>query len=246
MRRMRYIRLGTALTVSGAAILITSLVLLGSYPGISTGIALLVLGLVILLLGVTAPGVSAELADLLVRVGYENLGRLLEEIGLMSRALYLPSTALSGEPRAFIPLDDGLRKVSGEAPMDDRLVVFCGKGREDVGLLVSTPGTAALSLLDYPPGETLDELAVALTQLAVASLRVARKVEVHERAGRIEALFSHESVPSRWLSSGVEWCIGSLSGSIAAAVVAEARQRTVIIESEAVNGSSRRVVLAFQ
>ena len=45
---------------------------------------MLVLGLVILLLGKTAPGLSAELADLLARTGYENLGRLLEELGLQA------------------------------------------------------------------------------------------------------------------------------------------------------------------
>jgi len=246
MRKVRYIRLGTALSVAGAAILTVSLLLLGSYPGISTGIAVLVLGLVILLLGTTAPGVSAELADLLVRVGYENLGRLLEEIGLNSRAVYLPSTFFPGEARAFIPLDAERHEVAVSGKLDDRLVTFWGAGDDDVGLAVSTPGTAALSLLQYPPGGTMDEISVTLTQLAVATLRVAKGVEVHERAGRIEVLVRRESVPSRWLSSRVEWCLGSLAASVAAAVVAEAKQRPVYVENEEVKGSQRVVVLALQ
>lgn len=246
MRRILYIRIGSSLAVSGAAILLTSLMLLGSYPGVSTGIALLVLGLVVMLLGVTAPGVSADLADLLVRVGYENLGRMLEEIGLSSRALYLPSSVLTAGARAFVPLDYARCSMADGRQLDDRLVVFCGDGEDDAGLLISTPGSSALSLLEYPPGETLDEVAVALTQLAVSTLRVARGIEVHEHSGRIEVRFSHESVPSRWLSSSVEWCIGSLCGSIAAAVVAEAKQRCVTIESESVGGKGRTVVLAVR
>ena len=246
MDRNRYIRLGAALIVAGACILATSLLVLGSYPGMSTGIALLVLGLVVLLLGKTAPGVSPELADLMMRVGYENLGRLLEEVGLQSRAVYLPSALLPGGARAFIPLIDGQCVIPGTQGLDDRLVVLCGDGADDAGLLVSSPGTAALSLLQYPPGETMDEISVALTQVAVSSLRVARGVEVHERSGRIEVRFRSESVPPGWLASAVERCLGSLSGSIAAALVAEAKGRGVTIESESVEGSARTVLLVLQ
>lgn len=246
MHRVRYIRLGSGLVAAGACILIASLFVLGSYPGVSTGIALLVLGVVILLLGTTTPGVPADLADLLVRVGYENLGRLLEEIGLQSRAVYLPSAVSSGGARTFIPLVDGTCTGIPPQPLDDRLVTFCGDGADDVGLLVSSPGSAALALLEYPPGETMDELSVALNQLAVSSLRVAEKVDLFEHDGMIEARFRRESVPAQWLSSSVEGCLGSLCGSIAAAVVAEGKGRGVVIESESVERGIRTVMLTMR
>ena len=246
MERDRYIKLGAALIVAGACILATSLLVLGSHPGMSTGTALLVLGLVILLLGKTVPGVTPELAALLVRVGHQNLGRLLEEVGLQSRAVYLPSSVVSGDARALIPLNDGQCATPGARRLEDRLVVFCGDAAEDVGLLVVAPGTAALSLLEYPPGATMDEISVALTQVAVSSLRIARGVEVHDHGNSIEVRFRGESVQYVSAASAVEWCLGSLSGSVAAALIAEAKNRKVTIESENVDGSLRTVMLALQ
>ena len=237
-------RLGAALLAAGGFILATSLLVLFSHPGVATGIALMVLGLVILLLGKTAPGVSPELADVMVRVGYGNLGRLFEEVGLHSRAMYLPSSNATGPARALIPVS-GRWKPPVDRQMDDRLVVFRGDEADDVGLLVTTPGSVAVDLLPHRCGATMDEIQVALTRLAVATLRIARSVDVHQRVDRIEALFVGETVPSEWMSSAVEYCLGSLSGSIAAALVAEARECMVSIDSESVEGSTRSVMLVL-
>ena len=245
MNRRRYIRLGAALFAAGAFILGYSVFLLGSYPGISTGLAMVVLGLVILLLGKTAPGLSAELADLLARTGYENLGRLLEELGLETGAVYLPSLLLPDGARALVPLGVDARTHVGAQRLDDRLVVFYGDGPDDVGLLVSTPGSAALRLLQYPPGATMDEISVAVTQVAVSSLRIARGIGLHEYGDHIKVSFVGESVPTGWLASAVERCLGSLAASIAAALVAEAKGRRVTIESESLEGSTRTVTLAL-
>jgi hypothetical protein len=171
---------------------------------------------------------------------------LLEEIGLQSRAVYLPSSLSSGGARAFIPLVENACSGPPPQPLDDRLVTFCGDDADAVGLLVSSPGSAALSLLEYPPGETMDELSVALNQLAVSSLRVAHRVDLFEHDGMIEARFSGESVPAQWLSSSVEWCLGSLCGSMAAAVVAEGKGRGVVIESESTDRGMRTVMLTLR
>ena len=101
MRQTRYYRLGAMLLVSGAAILAASLLLLRSAPGASTGIALLALGAIVLVLGDSRPRVSPELAQLLLHAGYDNLARLLEELGLRSPAIYLPASLCHGVPRAL-------------------------------------------------------------------------------------------------------------------------------------------------
>ena len=245
MDRTRYVQLGTALFLAGAGILAASLLLLRSYPGVSTGMALLVLGLVVLLLGKTAPGIAPELADLLARTGYENVGRLLEELGVRSRAVYLPAALLAGGAKALVPLTERAGETASERPLDDRLIVFFGEQGDDAGLLVATPGSAALSLLAYPPGETMDEIGVALTQVAVSTLRIARAVELHDAGERVEVTFKGESIPSGWMSSAVESCLGSLPASIAAAIVAEAKGRRVTVESESILGSRRLVVLGL-
>jgi hypothetical protein len=245
MLRRRYVRLGAALCVAGAFILGASVLLLASYPGISSGMALVVLGLVILLLGKTTPELPAELAQLLARNGYENLGRLLEELGLQSRAVYLPTALLSYGARALIPLGENSCTSFDGRQMDDRLVVSFGDGPDDVGVLVVAPGSAALGLLQSPPGATMDEVSVAVTQVAVSSLRIARSIGLHDYGDRVSVDFVGENAPTGWLSSSVENCLGSLSASVAAAVVAEAKGRRVTIESESVAGSTRTVMLVL-
>ena len=245
MDRTRYVRLGAVLTVAGACILSVSLLVLKSHQGLSTGIALLVLGLVILLLGRTSRGVSPELAALLVKVGYDNMGRLFEEVGLESRAVYLPSAMAHGQARAFLPLVSGPYNLSSSSRLDDRLVVMYGDGADDVGLMVCAPGTAALPLLESPPGATMDEISVALTQVVVATLKLARSVDAHEHDGRIEVGFRNGEAAVVDLPSMVEFYLGSVQGSVAAGIVAEARGQRVTIESEVSHRSGRTVVLVL-
>ena len=86
---------------------------------------------------------------------------------------------------------------------------------------------------------------MALTQVAVSALRISRGIEVHEYGGHVAVSFTGESVPTERLASVVEACLGSLSASVAAAIVAEAKGRRVTIESESVQGSTRIVTLAL-
>ena len=159
--------------------------------------------------------------------------------------MYLPSSQLPHGARALVPLGVDAGTHIDPQRLDDRLVAFYGDGPDDVGLLVSTPGSAALRLLQYPPGGTMDEISVAVTQVAVASLRIAHGIEVGGHGDHVEVRFIGESVPAGWLASAVEMCLGSLAASIAAALVAEAKGRRVTIESESLEGSTRRVTLAL-
>ena len=151
-----------------------------------------------------------------------------------------------GKSRALIPLTGDIDAGALGHHVDDRLIAGYGKAPEDVGLLVSTPGGAAVEMLDQGPGSTVDEMTVALTRIAVSSLRISGSIALHELGSRIEVCFSSESVPTGWLSSATEACIGSLPGSIAAALVAEARACGVTIESEVVVRRLRTVTLLLQ
>ncbi|MBN1857530.1 MAG: hypothetical protein JW846_11335 [Dehalococcoidia bacterium] len=246
MNGRRYAELGAALLVAGGAVLGASLLLLESPAGASTGLAVLVLGLVITVLGVSAKGMSSELSELLARTGYENVARLLEELGLQTRALYLPSAVSGGRVRALIPLSEDVDVSSLGHGIEDRLVVGYGKAPEEVGLLVATPGGVAIETMCPAPGRTVDEMTVELTRVVVSTLRIAGSVALHELGDRFEVHFSDESIPKGWMSSATEACIGSLPGSIAAALVAQARSRCVTIESEEVDQHSRTVVLLLK
>ena len=243
MNKKRYTELGSVLMVAGGGVLGASLMLLRSYAGASTGIALLVVGLVIAVLGLSAKTMSPELSELLARTGYENLARLLEELGLRTRAVYLPSAMCGGRVRALIPVSADGDVGSIRHRIEDRLIVEYGEEPDQIGLLVATPGSVAVESMSLGPGVTIDDLTVELTRLAVSSLRIATGVVLHELGSRVEVHFSDESVPTGWRSSATEDCIGSLSASIAAALLAQARGCGVTIESEIVDKRLRTVTL---
>ena len=232
MRRRRYGPLGVSLIVSGASILGASLLLLRSEAGASTGIALLVLGGVLVVLEDSRPRVSPELSLLLMRAGYDNLARLLEELGLRARAVYLPSSLCQGTPRALIPLDGPGESLGRIGPVEERLVTRFGNGSGDVGLLVSTPGSDVLRLLPEPVGPSMDELGAAMTTLVAGTLDLASSVVVHEEAGRVRISYRGVRAMDELSVWAVERTVGSPLGAIAASLVAESKNCPVVMESE--------------
>ncbi len=232
MRHKRYGPLGVSLIVSGASILAASLLLLRSEAGASTGIALLVLGGVLVVLEDSRPGVSPELALLLMRAGYDNLARLLEELGLRARAAYLPSSLCNGTPRALIPLDVPVESLGRIGPVEERLVTRFGNGCGDIGLLVSTPGSDVLRLLPEPIGPSMDELSAALTALVAGTLDLASSVVVHEEAGHVWISYRGVRDMDELSAWAVERTVGSPLGAIAASLVAESKNCPVVMESE--------------
>lgn len=101
-RQYRYLGLG--LLAVGLGLVPTAFLLLNSIPIIALGIAVIILGAVCLALARTRPKISPEVSSLLMKTGVENIGSLLEELGLKSRGMYLPSSLAGGKPRAIIPL----------------------------------------------------------------------------------------------------------------------------------------------
>jgi hypothetical protein len=232
MRHRRYGPLGLSLIVSGASILGASLLLLRSEAGASTGIALLVLGGVLVVLEDSRPRVSPELSLLLMRAGYDNLARLLEELGLRARAVYLPSSLCHGTPRALIPLDVTGASLGGIGPVEERLVTRFGNGSGDVGLLVSTPGSGVLRLLPGPVGPSMDELGAAMTALVAGTLDIASSIVVHEEAGHLWISYRGVRAMDERSAWALERTVGSPLGAIAASLVAESKNCPVVIESE--------------
>ena len=157
MTRPRFSLVGLVLLVAGLSMIGVSLAWLASGQGAITGIALVVLGLVLIALSRASSGMSDAMAELLTRSGYENIERLVEELGLSERAIYLPAAMTRTGPRALLPLAAPGTLPSRDTNMYDRLVVQYGTGPSDVGILVSTPGSGAIDLLpadvgDFPEG----------------------------------------------------------------------------------------------
>ncbi len=231
MINTRYSLLGWGLLLAGIGVLPTAYWLLHSIPIIALGISLITVGIICLTLGETRPKISPELSNLLMDTGVENLGSLLEELGLKARGMYLPSSLCGGKPKAIIPLHHNPHYPNIRKPLLQRLVVSFGEDPEDIGILVTTTGSNILDTLEKKPGASPEEIATALTTLLVGTLDIAGGVNVSIGDNRAIVRISHP----RLRESSNSWAVqslGSPAASIAASIVAEALEKPVVIDSE--------------
>jgi len=146
--RNQYNELGIGLLLAGTGLVPTAYLLLHSIPLIALGISLVVLGAICLALGRSRPTISPEVSKLLMETGMENLNSLLEELCLKSKGMYLPSSITGGKPRAIIPLHSNPRFPEVNEPLGQRLIVSCGQSPEDIGIMVTTPGSNIVNMLE--------------------------------------------------------------------------------------------------
>jgi len=212
-----------------------------SIPLTSLGLSAVLLGTIALLLNRSLPEIPPRAAQVLLESGLENLGGLVEELGVAAKALYLPSALTDGRPRALIPLNSDSAHTTISHVVGRRLIVEYGPRPEDVGLLVSTPGTSALSFLDEPVGSTSSELEGVLTKLLVGIFDAASAVQVSMEDGVV-----HTRISGIRLVTGDLWIhgvLGSPIASVAAAVVAEGIKAPVVVAAEERSGDHLSVRL---
>jgi len=244
MTRPRFSLTGLILLVSGLSMVAVSLTWLASGEGAITGIALVVLGLVLISLSRASSGMSDAMAALLTMSGYENIERLVEELGLSERAIYLPSAMIRRGPRALLPLAMPGTLPSADTTVYDRLVVQYGSGPSDVGLLVSTPGSGAIDLLSADVGDYPEGFENSLRTLATGTIEVAHSVEVHALEAKTTVTFRGVNGDSASGDSAMHRTIGSPLAAIAATLLAESLGRPVVVVSETQSRSVRTVHLA--
>ncbi|MEA3253661.1 MAG: hypothetical protein U9Q17_01790 [Chloroflexota bacterium] len=229
--RNRYSQLGLGLLLAGLGLIPTAYSLLRSVPLIALGLSLLILGATCLVLGKTRPRISPEVSNLLMETSLENLGALLEELGLKSKGIYLPSVLAGGKPRAVIPLRSNPHPPDISHPLPNRLIVSCGLDPDDMGIMVTTPGSEIISMLQSKPGPSPDEIASALTSVLMGTLDLASSVNISLDNQTATIRVGHPNIRNK-RNSWAERSLGSPIASIAASVLAEALETPVIVDSE--------------
>jgi hypothetical protein len=230
-KQSAYAKIGLGLLLGGVVATPVFLFVARSIPLTALALSAVLLGTIALFLDKSLPPVPPRAAQLLLESGLANLSGLLEETGVSASAVYLPSILTGGQPRALIPLSAYGQRHTVSQINSQRLIVEFGPHPDDVGLLVSTPGGGALSLLDEGIGSTSAELESALTKLLVGAFDIARTVQVNQENG-----FVTVRVGGIRLSTGNLWVhkiLGTPVASVAAAVVAQGRKAPVVVESEA-------------
>jgi len=224
---------GLALLITGLLISISSHVILSITWLTALGVAMLILSLILLALGSTMTRLSPEFSALLLETSIDNIDAMIEELGVRSKGIYLPSSLTSGRPQALIPLHNNPTSFPQTKAFSQRLIVRYGTTPDEIGLLFTTPGAVAISLLETIPGPTATEMESALTSLLTGILGIAGSAKIFCNGNHIRAEIRNPIIENK--NNWSHQCLGGPLASIVAAVTAEAWNRPVTIKQEELN-----------
>jgi hypothetical protein len=174
------------------------------------------------------PKIPPEASAILLQSGVENISAVVEELGLKSKAIYLPSSMTGDKPKALIPLDSNVEFDSKILPK--RFIVKYGSKPQDVGLLVITPGSAVGRLVAAKPDCSAGDLESAISQVISGTVNLADGARVTMNAERVlvELINPRLEVNKMWIYES----LGTPIASLAASVVAQVLDKPVLVESE--------------
>ncbi|MFH1169225.1 MAG: hypothetical protein V1691_00885 [Chloroflexota bacterium] len=203
---------GLSLLIAGTMVSLTAYLALHLTWLTALGICMLILSFITLALGNTIPRLPPEVCGLLLETGVDNIATVIEELGIRTKAIYLPSSMNGGRAKALIPLQcDTLPAITQKLP--HRLIARYGTGPDDIGLLLSTIGTTAVGMLESKPGPASTELESALTALLTGRLAVADKARVTCHENRIMVEINNPRIENR-----ATWSNHCLGGPIASII----------------------------
>ncbi len=225
-----YTWLGLGLLLTGAALALTAYLLLAVVWLTAFGLALVVLGLILLALARSVPHLSPAYSRLLFQSGRDSISDLLEELSVTSRAIYLPPGMTENKPRALIPLDGTANPVLPSRLPAGRLIVRYGSRPDDIGLLVSTPGTGALEMTGQSGELGPGDLESSLNALFHGLLDVADRVAVTRSIDKLLVKLAgpHFEQDRSWGSQS----LGSPVAAMAATLAAAALGQPVTVQAE--------------
>lgn len=222
--------LGFVLCVAGAIFAPVSYFIIGSVPFAAIGLSGIMIGFTCVALANARPYISPEACQLMLRTGMENTAAILEELGLRTRAIYLPSFLRDGHSQALIPITEDADIQQIKQKLSGRLIVRYGANPHDMAIAVTTAGSINIDVLETKPGPTSEEIESAVTYILTGVLDIADSVTVNASGNLVDA-----EVRGSKLHYEDIWyyhCLGSPIASIVAAVSSEALGKPVRIKEE--------------
>ncbi len=125
---------GLSLLIAGCLISLPAYFILHLIWLTALGICQLILSFILIALGKSIPKLPPEVCSLLLETGIDNMATLIEELGIKTKAIYLPSSLTSDRPRAFIPLHSNGSKPSITKPLPQRLIAKYGANPAQYGI----------------------------------------------------------------------------------------------------------------
>jgi hypothetical protein len=230
--------LGAVLVLVGLALSITSYFILDFVPVTALGLSALILAAVSFALGMGQPAIPADISSLLLESGLENTAALIEELGIGSKAVYLPLSMASGKSRALLAVSPGqIPKIQQQLP--NRLIVRYGQEPGAMGILVSTLGSTVVE----GRGQELigADLEGALSSVLKGTTDLADGVRVVEEGGTINVEITNPRIEFRKMK--IFDNIGSPLASVVASIAAQSMGTPITILREEVHGKMHAVTL---
>ena len=230
LNKNAYTWAGLGLLIAGSLVSLLAYFLFALTWLTALGICMFILSFILLALGRTIPKLPPEVCGLLLETGIDNMATIVEELGIRTKAVYLPSSLNGGRPKALIPLhaNPSLPPIKNALPR--RLIARYGDGPDDIGLLLSTLGSTAVGMLESRPEPTSEGLESALTSLFTGILGVADRVKVALQENHIKVEIHNPRIENK--ATLHHQCLGGPLASVVASVAAEAWNRPVTIKQE--------------
>lgn len=217
---------GTALT--GIVLSALSHLVLRSTPLTALGIATVLIAAVSFTIARGQPKISPEASAILLQSGAENTSAMVEELGLKTKAIYLPTSISGDKPKALIPLDSNVEFSAKILP--NRLIVRYGSNPAEVGLLISTPGSAVSGLVKAKSDWSAEDLESAISVILVGTINLVDGVRVTANAEKILVEVSNPRLENSKML--IYENLGTPISSIVASIVTQVLQKPVSINIE--------------
>lgn len=223
-----YRTLSVCLAVTGVCVSALAYFIVNSTPLTALGMSVVLIGGVSFAISRGQPKIPPEASAILLQSGVENISALVEEIGLKSKAIYVPSSISGDKPKALIPMDGNT--VLDKKLLPKRLIVKYGDKPEAVGLLLVTPGSAVGGMVEAKPDAVSGDVESAISSVLLGTINLADGVRVSIDADKIlvEVVNPRLEQSKKWIYDS----IGSPIASIVASIIAQVLDQPVSISSE--------------
>lgn len=225
-----YATLGLGLTLAGTLLTVIANYILVSTPLTALGISALIIGGVSFALSRGQTKMPPEAAAILLESSMENIAAIIEELGLKSKAIYLPSSKTSGKPQALIAIHSNPHPPKVEKTLPKRLIVKLGSNPEEVGILLTTPGSSITTTITPKEDATSGDIEAALTSVLVGTIELADAARVNMDQEKIVVEVSNPKIDYKNMQV-YEW-IGSPLASMVASIATEILDKPVSVAKE--------------
>jgi hypothetical protein len=216
--------------------------LMGIVPMLAFGLAALLIGIIALYMPESVESYAGSLERDSSLPSLLNLEKLLEDLELNEKGIYIPVSGIGVCPRVFVPLADTVATRTPPLALNisRRIFVTVGNNPVDRGILLDAPGSQILAALERSLHVDLSQVQLSdlsnYLESGLKALGIAKAVtfDIHDSAASVRISLANLSEFERQLRNKAPRLVaqvGTPLSSASAAAVAKATQKYVTFRS---------------